>query len=391
MQEIVIVDAIMGSGKTYDAIEKMKKSTNSFIYVTPFLGEVNRVIKEMPDVEQPVVSQKFISKEEGYRPIHKRANLLGLANSGVNIATTHSLFNSLSKSDYSLFSNYDLILDEVIDPIETISISADDIKIAIEQKLILIGNDGEVKYTGESYNGVFKKIKKYCDTSNVYLIENRLLVWAFPPEIFKAFKSIKVLTYMFEGSLLSSYFEFYNIKYQHKKNTSSEKKVKANLIKLINLYEGPVNDCGNYHTAFSNNWLNNKLKSELKKIKIATSNLIRRNFKSSSSETGFTTFKKFKPKLSGNGYTKGFIPVNERATNKYSHLNTMLYLANRFLNPEQIAFFRSKKVKVDEDKWALSELVQWVFRGCIREGKPMNLYIPSKRMRDLFKDWLNEN
>ena len=69
----------------------------------------------------------------------------------------------------------------------------------------------------------------------------------------------------------------------------------------------------------------------------------------------------------------------------------MIYLANRFLNPNIKRFFEQGKIKVNEDQWALAELVQWVFRGCIREGKPMNLFIPSKRMRTLFLEWLNES
>ena len=43
-----------------------------------------------------------------------------------------------------------------------------------------------------------------------------------------------------------------------------------------------------------------------------------------------------------------------------------------------------------EDKFALSELVQFVFRSAIRNNKPIDVYIPSKRMRDLFEEWLKK-
>ena len=43
-----------------------------------------------------------------------------------------------------------------------------------------------------------------------------------------------------------------------------------------------------------------------------------------------------------------------------------------------------------EDKFALSELVQFVYRSAIRNGKPIDVYIPSKRMRDLFLEWLKK-
>ena len=61
------------------------------------------------------------------------------------------------------------------------------------------------------------------------------------------------------------------------------------------------------------------------------------------------------------------------------------------MKPQIIDYFRSGNVIVDQDQWALAELIQWVWRGSIRKGKPMNLYIPSKRMRDLLENWLKGN
>ena len=43
---------------------------------------------------------------------------------------------------------------------------------------------------------------------------------------------------------------------------------------------------------------------------------------------------------------------------------------------------------VDKDLWALSNMVQFVFRSRLRKGEPINLYVPSKRMRELFLKWL---
>ena len=111
-------------------------------------------------------------------------------------------------------------------------------------------------------------------------------------------------------------------------------------------------------------------------------------FKTKSNENAFTTFKDSKCKLSGGGYAKGFIPINARASNDYRHKESMAYLGNRYFNPQYISFFREKGIKLDEDLWAVSELIQWVWRGRIRDGKEMNLFIPSDRMRNLLRDWL---
>src|SRR5690606_4146522 len=223
---------------------------------------------------------------------------------------------------------------------------------------------------------------------NVIYLNERLLVWAFPPEIFRSFKSVTVLTYLFEGSLLANYFKYYKIPFKVNKHSEQEEALMNHKIsKLLNIYQGVCNDIGNHPTAFSVNWLKNKSQMDFKKIKCTVANLLVRNFKTKSDDTCFTTFKSFESKLKGKGYTKGFIPVNERATNKYAYKKTMIYLANRYLNPNEIDFFRSGEVEVNQDNWALAELLQWIWRGSIRNHENMNLYIPSKRMRTLLLNW----
>ena len=40
------------------------------------------------------------------------------------------------------------------------------------------------------------------------------------------------------------------------------------------------------------------------------------------------------------------------------------------------------------DAYALTELIQWVWRSRVRRGEPITLYLPSPRMRRLFEEWL---
>ena len=39
--------------------------------------------------------------------------------------------------------------------------------------------------------------------------------------------------------------------------------------------------------------------------------------------------------------------------------------------------------------FALQEMLQWIWRSAIRDGKPIDLYIPSERMRSLLVEWLD--
>jgi len=43
---------------------------------------------------------------------------------------------------------------------------------------------------------------------------------------------------------------------------------------------------------------------------------------------------------------------------------------------------------IEEGRFALAEMLQWIWRSRIRKGEPIKLAILPKRMRMLFKDWL---
>ena len=102
-----------------------------------------------------------------------------------------------------------------------------------------------------------------------------------------------------------------------------------------------------------------------------------------------TTFKTYKSKISGKGYSKGFLSSNMRATNEYRDRIAVAYLVNKYFNPYIKNFFVANGVKVDEDAYAVSEMLQFIWRSAIREGNPIELYIPSKRMRILLIQWMN--
>ena len=163
ISKVMINDAIMGSGKTTLAIERMKKSKRSFLYVTPFLDEVERILENVPGTKEPVLT--YYKSHTGKKEVsYKRDSLLRLANGKLNLATTHSLFSRLHRKDYEFFSEYDLILDEVITPVKVIDMKSDDIDIAFRDGLIVVNKDnGEVTYTGDNYNGrLYAELKMFC-------------------------------------------------------------------------------------------------------------------------------------------------------------------------------------------------------------------------------------
>lgn len=77
-----------------------------------------------------------------------------------------------------------------------------------------------------------------------------------------------------------------------------------------------------------------------------------------------------------------------RASNAYRNKNVGMYLVNKYVNPIILNFFGLYDVHINQDAYALSEMLQWIWRLAIRDGKPIKLYIPSKRMRTLLINWL---
>lgn len=88
-------------------------------------------------------------------------------------------------------------------------------------------------------------------------------------------------------------------------------------------------------------------------------------------------------------FRNNFLQTSARATNQYKDRTDIAYLVNRFADPNIMSFFAKQGVTINPEHFALSEMLQWVWRSAIRDDKPINLYIPSRRMRELLIDWIN--
>jgi len=48
---------------------------------------------------------------------------------------------------------------------------------------------------------------------------------------------------------------------------------------------------------------------------------------------------------------------------------------------------RNKQFKKD---YALTEMIQWIWRTRIRNGEPVEVYMPSKKMLDIIQKWASD-
>ena len=401
---ITVIDAPCGTGKTRKAIEYMKANPDTrFIYITPFLSEVERIKKEVPNTISPSNKNSCGTKLEGVRYL--------LRNSDYNIASTHSLFERFSPEMADLIKTQHmvLILDEVMDVVRELdkkSLPPDDIPILLESKCIDIDKKtGKITWIGDiNYDGVCSDIMDMIMNGQVYAMQNKetkeyfCFIWTFPPDVFEAFDDIYILTYLYQYQLQRHYYDFHKIKYEIKtlkNNTVVPYELQKRHIDKIHIYEGKQNDIGkiegNNEFALSHNWFNTKTEDSFVFFKRSLNTMVKKHFKSKSKEIIWTTYKDQKEKLKGKGYSKGFLPCNTRSTNEYINCHYVMYLLNRYINPFVKFFFDSHGVTITKeqiDMYALSEMIQFIYRSAVRNGEDVYVYVPSERMRNLLHKYI---
>jgi len=386
----------MGSGKTSWSIQHINNNQfDNFLYVTPFLNEVNRILEN--------------TEREFRQPIHggkgKLCSINDLLAGQADIATTHELFKYLNEDSRNNIrdGHYTLILDEVLNVIEPYNdIRADDLKLLKESGCITIDDDGYVIWNKDklNYDTKYNEIKILAENHSLVCVNQIILLWKYPPDIFSLFDDIYILTYLFESSILKNYFDVYKLKYEKKSIQRQADKycivdysVPDTTIyrNMINIYQGVLND--NVHqkkNSLSKTWFISKINNyRITQIKKNLYNYFANIMKAKSETIMWSTFKDYKPKLKGKGYSSQFVSFNCRSTNEYDDRYNLAYCINIYFNPGVMHFFNQKNISIDEDLYALSEMIQWIWRSRIRKGENINIYIPSIRMRTLLEEWLD--
>lgn len=429
MEKITIVDSIMGSGKTSAMLNYINSTPEkSYIYVTPFLDEVDRVIHATRGrFRQPHPYGK--SKIEALRD---------LLASGADIATTHALFWMVTPEIIQLIreGRYTLILDEELDTLREYNevvkgipnktVDENTVAWLINNNHITVSDNYQARWNDAWHGGYqYSEVQKYAGMGVLRCVNN-VLYLEYPIEAIQAFEEIFVLTYLFDGSQLASYMRIHGLAYT-KMSASCEGQYfhlcpytdsadeRREIAKLIDIYDGPLNRIGNKVNAFSVTWSKNQSKNakseQFKKLKNAMWSYRRSVGAIASASVMWTATKqnnfwKKLERIKGFKYTRKvtaeekalpdkakkklmcFVPCNARATNDFRDRTVLLYLLNRYLDPDIEKYYLRLGCPINEDTFALSELLQWIWRSAIRDGKPIHIYIPSRRMRRLLQAWL---
>ena len=403
---IHVCDSIMGSGKSSAAITYMNERPDKrFIYITPYLEEAKRIKNSCPGLRFAEPSNK-IAKYQFSKVKHTEA----LIRDGRNVASTHQAFKeySLEMLEQIREKEYILIVDECVDAIEKTSIHPADIKLLEDSGYIECKN-GMYRPTDKIYEGT-----KFADEFST--LRSRSLVmqsdegedglglyyWMLSPDLITSFREAFVLTYMFESHGLCRLFEMCGISYDTINVTRSPDgayrfdsselflpdyvgELKSRIHILDN---DKMNAIGEDRFDISLNWFTRE-KERVPQLKKNLENYFGHIVKDSApGERMWSTYKSVVQKLKGVGYSRAFVPFNARATNEYGNRTCLAYPINIFMGFGEKRFWNERGVGPNEDLYALSVMVQWIWRSAIRNGSDIDLYLPSSRMRDMLLSWM---
>ena len=235
---------------------------------------------------------------------------------------------------------------------------------------------------------------------------NSLFYWALPPELITSFKNVFILTYLFKGQSLHHFLEIYNIPYEYIGIEKTDEvatgfrfaeypgytpEYVSHLGDMLHVIEsGRINDIGDDYFALSMNWFKKSDEEETDRLRRNVANCFKNIWSDiPADERLWATYNKEKAHMQGKGYTKSFLTFNAKATNAYRNRTHLVYMVNVFMNVNDKKFYQKHGIEVDEDLFALSIMVQWIWRSAIRDGEEVYLYIPSSRMRNILINWIN--
>lgn len=411
--KIEVLDALMGTGKTTAIINWMKDNPqNKYLYVSPMLAEVEeRIPCECASLE-------FVfPTTENHKT--KSAHLLELLGEGCNISFTHSLFQDLTKLHLELIrkEGYVLVIDEevgLIEPYSGVYKKGDITSLETAEHIeVDESNLGIVRWKWEDMEEetVYSKLKRLCDLEMLYCAKRSrdMMVIQLPMALVESAYRTIVLTYLFEGSVMESFLKLRGVAIEPFKEVKLMKdpaQVKREARGLINLCTTPsINKLPKGYTLSSGWYLKTASKEELTKLGTAIFSAYRKHPKEdiiltmpkecTTKRIGKSS--KVNPKYALHKSINAdncFLYCSCRATNEYVDKKVAIHAYNRYVNVAVKSYLVDYGEDIgavpSDDQYALSEMLQWLWRTQVRNDLPIDVYILPKRMNKLLSDWLVE-
>jgi hypothetical protein len=400
---INIIDQPCGTGKTTRMLSSFQKG-EKYLVVVPLLSEVQRVVRD--------ASVTFTQPETDEHGT-KAAHLEALLRAGENIVTTHALYKDLAKlAAAGLLDDHHIFIDEVLDVVQPVPgpTSKSFQEFYLDKGYVFQRRDGLIIPTNkwdEDFTQVSdtlqSRLYRLARSRSLYRVDGEFFLWALPEVLLRAGKSMTVLTYLAEGSLMLAYMRRLEIPYRHERwpgdagfrNSVSELVTVRGLSSVEDPRKG-------IRFSFSGQTSATGKEARDKAVSQALKKLRERQLRGVDLSQVLLTCAKENWYLGGDessgkpaGFSKGsrmfdavWLPNTTRGTNDFSRATVCIYLYDQYLHPG-LARWLGLSSREANDRYALSELIQWVFRSRVRNGQPITLYLPARRMRELFQAWLS--
>ena len=373
-----------------------------YLVVTPLLSEVERIVND--------ASVTFVAPETSSEYDTKEDHLVALVEQGYNIATTHKMFEQIAYLiSRGLLRDYEVHIDEVIRVAETIRDRHHKKPkgfqhFHLDQGYATLSHDNRIVPThkwhehAEDFEDYLdNRLYQYACNGLLYWHEQQFFIWAIPEKLLTSPRVVHVYTYLSEGSMLLAYLRRQNIAFQIDRLDDLKFRQKAReliTIKTIPALERvrfshSAQTCTKDRTCIS------------RTVSAALKNLWQRQLKDAmedphnvlitcAKENWHHSTKVDTPGYYATGsglYSKfTWIPNTTRGTNEYINAHTLIYLYDQ--NPEMIVG-RWLHNSLHRDTYALTELIQWIYRSRVRRSEPITVYLPSERMRRILEAWIS--
>ena len=405
-----IVDYPCGFGKTNVLLSILNDHHDlKVLVVVQTLSEVDRIIKSLPK------GRIFSPEKANPRYKSKGEQLEHLVRKSVSVVITHSLYERAGMLAYNGgFRNYHVIIDEVPNAVSVLEnqlypenfkeFYIDNGYFKLENTGLILPTEKVLEEEDRLKNALDETLINNIKSGRVYFDGKKNFIKTIPTSLFTETETITVLTFLSKGTLFLKFLKKYEIKYKVTKSATMNKTFRQLAAKNLSIKTiKAINDIGLGYAKQTTYPIKSK---EVKSIRTALKNLKQRTLKNVEIEKVIITCaKKNWYKKAKGGYDlnkpgifstdsrmfKGanWIPNTTRGTNNYSHCSHAIYLYDQNVNPILLNWLNATD-KQFKKEYALTEMIQWIWRTRIRNGEPVDVYMPSNRMREILADWISE-
>lgn len=152
-----------------------------------------------------------------------------------------------------------------------------------------------------------------------------------------------------------------------------------------------LNEIGKDKYAITQKWFNDhRYDGLVDKLRRSIMNFFRNltpNGNSNSTHNNlWTTYDEYREEIKGKGFGRAFVNLNYDTDKDYSDRIYLAYIANNFYPATM-----QNNYEITENQYALTKLLQFMFKSALSKGNEIWIYIPSKRMRNLLNSWIEND